>query len=404
MLLLRLMLAIGAAFVLGNLVRKFKLPAILGWLIAGMMFGPYAFGLISLDMMDASWYKTLMSIFEVGVGCLLGSELIIKKLKQSGKQIMITTLFQSLGTFVFVTLVFGVVFHFMNIPLYVAVLMGGIALATAPAPALSIIQEYKTEGPVSSTLIPMAVLDDVVAILVFFSITSILTALKTEQSAPLVMTLIAMIGLPLVVGGLVGYLTSFVLKKDLTKQGSLLVVFIGVLISALTGHLINGLLPEPLLNFMLIGMTYSAVFANCVSEERLSSILESIQGMIGLFLMAVILNLGAPLDYHLIIGAGFFTFLYIASRAFGKYFGARMGAKQTELPLTVQKYLGLTLLPHSGVSLVFTGIAVTTLNQFDPQSAIITQGTIAAAAIINEIIAVIVAKKAFELADEIPLA
>ena len=81
-----------------------------------------------------------------------------------------------------------------------------------------------------------------------------------------------------------------------------------------------------------------------------------------------------------------------------------MGAKQTGLPLTVQKYLGLTLLPHSGVSLVFTGIAVTTLNQFDRQSAIIIQGTIAAAAIINKIIAVIVAKKAFELADEIPQA
>lgn len=76
---------------------------------------------------------------------------------------------------------------------------------------------------------------------------------------------------------------------------------------------------------------------------------------------------------------------YIAARAAGKYFGARFGAKATHLPETVQKYLGLTLLPHSGVSLVFTGIICAVL---DP--------------VINEIIAVLAARKGFELAGEIP--
>lgn len=68
--------------------------------------------------------------------------------------------------------------------------------------------------------------------------------------------------------------------------------------------------------------------------------------------------------------------------------------------MTVQKYLGLTLLPHSGVSLVFTGIAVSTLSASAPDCAKIIQGTIAAAAVINEIIAVIIAKKGFEWAGE----
>lgn len=71
-------------------------------------------------------------------------------------------------------------------------------------------------------------------------------------------------------------------------------------------------------------------------------------------MILVILNLGAPLDYHLVFGAGLFTAIYIISRALGKYFGARFGATITKSPETVQKYLGLTLLPHSGVSLVFT--------------------------------------------------
>src|SRR5699024_1675890 len=76
------------------------------------------------------------------------------------------------------------------------------------------------------------------------------------------------------------------------------------------------------------------------------------------------------------------------------------GAAITKSPTTVKKYLGLTLLPHSGVSLVFTGIAVSVLNAPAPECAQIVQGTIAAAAVINEVIAVIVAKKGFEWAGE----
>lgn len=110
---------------------------------------------------------------------------------------------------------------------------------------------------------------------------------------------------------------------------------------------------------------------------------------------------GAPLDYHLIFGAGFYTFIYISVRALGKYFGARIGAKATRMSDTVKKYLGLTLLPHSGVSLVFTGIICSVLSSSEPELAKIVQGTIAAAAVINEIIAVILAKKGFELAGEI---
>ena len=118
-------------------------------------------------------------------------------------------------------------------------------------------------------------------------------------------------------------------------------------------------------------------------------------------MILVILNLGAPLDYHLILGAGMFTAVYILSRALGKYFGAYFGAAVTKSPQTVKKYLGFTLLPHSGVSLVFTGIAVSVLSGSAPECAQIIQGTIAAAAVINEIIAVIMAKKGFEWAGEL---
>ena len=103
----------------------------------------------------------------------------------------------------------------------------------------------------------------------------------------------------------------------------------------------------------------------------------------------------------LILGAGLFTAVYILARAAGKYGGAYLGARFTHSPQTVQKYLGLTLLPHSGVSLVFTGIAVSVLRGPAPECAAVLQGTIAAAAVINEIIAVVTAKKGFEWAGEL---
>lgn len=249
-------------------------------------------------------------------GLMLGTELVWKKLKCYGKGLIVTTLTQSLGTFLFVTLVFAIVFLLADIPVYLSFVFGGIALATTPAPALSIVNEFHAKGPVTDTLLPMAVLSGIT------------------------------------------------------------------------------------LNYMLMGVSFSAVFTNMVGKERLEKITGYFHPILAVSLLAAIVDLGAPLNYHLILGAGLYAFLYIAARGAGKYFGARFGAKRMKMTDTVQKYLGLTLLPHSGVSLVFTGIACSTLAA-EPELVGIVQGTIAAAAVINEIIAAIAAKKGFELAGEI---
>ena len=155
------------------------------------------------------------------------------------------------------------------------------------------------------------------------------------------------------------------------------------------------------LNYLLIGMAFSATVANLVPEKELADVLKLYNPLLSLSLIAVIVNLGMPLDYRLIVGAGLVTAVYILSRAAGKIGGAYLGGRITGAEPTVTKYLGFTLLPHSGVSLVFTGIAVSTLTAFDPSLADIVSGTIVAAAIINEIIAVIIAKFAFKWAGEI---
>lgn len=167
--------------------------------------------------------------------------------------------------------------------------------------------------------------------------------------------------LPLVIGVITGLLAGFVLKKERRTSATLALLILTILIASGVGFLCNSLLPRPVLNFMLIGMAFSATFSNMVSEQRLEQIMKGFNPILGVAMIIVILNLGAPLDYHLILGAGLFTAVYILSRAMGKYFGAFFGAAITKSPKTVRRFLGLTLLPHSGVSLVFTGIAVSVL-------------------------------------------
>lgn len=400
MLLIRWFIAICIAFIFGKIVSKFRLPSLLGWLLAGMILGPYGFALLSNDLVGSHWYEVILKILECAVGFMIGTELVIKKLKKSGKALVVTTIFQSLGTYFFVSLIFAIVFGIMNIPIYLAFIFGGIALATAPAPALSIVQEFKTAGPVTDTLIPMAALDDVVGVICFFSTIAFVVMGVSGGSMPLYIVPVIIV-LPLIIGLITGFPAGKLLKKYRTKGAVLTILLTFILITAFIGLICNKyLLSRPILNFMLMGMSFSAVFSNMVEEEYLEKIIGYFEPILLFSLIIVILNLGVPLNYRAILGAGLFTLIYILPRAIGKYFGARIGAKVTKMPQSVQKYLGFTLLPHSGVSLVFAGIAVSVLNRFDSNLALIIQGTIAAAAIINEIIAVVVAKKAFEWAGE----
>lgn len=351
--------------------------------------------------MIPNWYKLIITWMQCAFGLMLGTELIWKKIKSYGKALIVTTLTQSLGTFLFVSLVFGIVFHLAGIPIYLAFAFGGIALATAPAPALSIVQEFRTSGPVTDTLIPMAVLDDIVGIAVFFTVNSFIARAVSGGSIPLYMIPV-MIFLPIIIGAVVGFVTGKLLQKFSKKAGTLIILLCGITITAAIGLVLNKMVFTNIaLNYMLMGVAFSAVFSNMLSEERLAELVNWFHPILAVSLLAAIVDLGAPLDYHLILGAGLYTFIYIISRICGKYGGARIGAKITKMPTTVQKYLGLTLLPHSGVSLVFTGIISSVLASSKPELATIVTGTIAAAAVINEIIAVIAAKKGFELAGEI---
>ena len=246
----------------------------------------------------------------------------------------------------------------------------------------------------------MAALDDLVGALVFFIVIAFVSAHISTADIP-VFLIILLVFTPVIVGVIIGLIFALIIKKISSNNTSLVTFFIGLLVSAMIGFVVNGQLGNHILNFMLIGMSYTTAIANMIEKEKLDYITNFSQPLVGVAMMVVILNLAAPLDYHLIFGAGLYTVIYIVARAIGKYLGSYFGASITHAPDTVKKYLGFTLLPHSGVSLVFTGIAVSILEGPAPECAKIIQGTIAAAAVINEIIAVFLARQGFAWAGEL---
>lgn len=237
--------------------------------------------------------------------------------------------------------------------------------------------------------------------IVFFTVISIVSGAKGGSSAsPL--AIVGMILLPFVIGIVTGLCADFLMRRSKNRYIRFASLMLFLCISALCGLMIDKLVFRTFsLNYLLIGMAFSATAANLLPEKELADTLQLYNSLLNFALVVVIVNLGMPLDYRLIAGAGLFTAIYILSRAAGKIGGAYLGGKLTKAEPTVTKYLGFTLLPHSGVSLMFTGIAVTTSTAIDPSLASIVSGTIVAAAIINEIIAVIIAKYAFKWAGEI---
>lgn len=183
----------------------------------------------------------------------------------------------------------------------------------------------------------------------------------------------------IVIGAVVGFVVGKVLQRSIGKAGTLIVLLCGITMTTAIGLFFNKIVFTNIaLNYMLMGVAFSAVFSNMLEEQSLNQLVDCFHPILSVSLLAAIVDLGAPLDYHLILGAGVYTFVYIISRAFGKYGGARFGAKITKMPVTVQKFLGLTLLPHSGVSLVFTGIVSSVLATSEPELASIVTVIIAA--------------------------
>ncbi len=368
--LLSLAIALFAGLMMTRLCKPLGLPAVTGYLVAGILIGPYCLGLLGIEGLGFTSFENVESfhiLSEAALGFIaftIGNEFRLSSLKQIGKQAVIIALFGAVGATILVdAALIGLSFLMPDVvDLPVALTLGAIASATAPAATLMVVRQYKANGPVTQMLLPVVAIDDAIGLIVF---AVSLGAAKAVNSGHMDILSIAVeplveIVLSIVAGGILGALLSYTerLFHSRSKRLSITVAYVllGVAISQIKFH-IGGV--HCGFSSLLLLMMMGTVFCNmCDFSEELMDRLDRWTGP--LFALFFVLS-GAELQLSVftqwtmvVVGV-----VYIIFRCLGKYFGASISAKLTHCDKTIQDYLGITLFPQAGVALGMTLIAST---------------------------------------------
>ena len=369
--LLGISIALTAGLLMSRVVKPLKLPAVTGYLIAGILIGPYCLGLLGvkgLGFTSVQEVADLSILNDIALGFIafaIGDEFRLSQLKKTGKQATIIGIFQA----VFTTLVVDAALiglHFIlgeeRFPLAAAIILGAIASATAPAATLMVVRQYKAKGKLTSLLLPIVALDDAVGLIIFavsFGVARTLISGEVSIYSIIVDPIVEII-VSLVIGAIVGWFLSFAEKyfKSNSKRQALVVtaIIFAVAISKMkfnVGPVHVGF--SPLLVCMMLG----TIFCN-VCDFSAELMEKTDKWTAPLFILFFVLS-GAELDFSVfrtasVIGVGL---IYIASRTLGKYFGASISAKMSKCEPNIKKYLGITLLPQAGVAL---GMSITAMS------------------------------------------
>lgn len=368
--LLSIAVALSAGLFMSRIVKPLKLPAVTGYLVAGILIGPYCLGLLGIDGLGFTAVSKVgeMSIInDVALGFIafaIGDEFRLSQLKKTGKAATIIGIFQA----VFTTLVVDAVLiglHFIlgeeRLPLSVAIILGAIASATAPAATLMVVRQYKAKGKLTNLLLPIVALDDAVGLIIFavsFGVAKTIVSGETNIYSIIVDPILEIV-VSLALGAVLGYVLSFAEKffHSNTKRQAIVVtaIFLAVALSKLKfyfGPIHFGC--SPLLVCMMLG----TIFCN-VCDFSAELMEKTDKWTAPLFILFFVLS-GAELEFSVfadiaVVGIGI---AYIISRSLGKYFGARIGSNIAKTEPQTKKYLGITLLPQAGVAL---GMSVSAL-------------------------------------------
>lgn len=369
----------------GRVAGVLKAPRVSGYVVVGMLLSPSLLGILHEELVG----KDFAIITDVALGIIafsIGGALELSKIKRLGGQIFWITVTQGLGAFLMVTGAVALFFPMIvgsqssllthYIPL--AIVLGAISAATAPAATLGVVHEYRASGPLTTVLLGVVTLDDALTILFFAFAVKLAGSLITGEALTVVGVLagpVKEIIIALGLGGLGGLFFRAVVPRVSTR-GSLLVVGLGTVF--LTGGLAESLHSSALLANMALG--FMAV--NFVRHsEDLFSVVDGIEEPI--FIMFFVLA-GAHLDFGKFQAAGGLAALIIAGRFTGKFLGARLGATVSGAPENVRKYLGFALLPKAGITI---GLVLVAKELFpDPKIAELMVNAVLGSVIINELL------------------
>ncbi len=361
-LLLTLSIALFAGLMLSRLAKLVKLPAVTAYLVAGILVGPYligAIGIKGLGFNSLEEIKSLSLLSDVALGFIafsIGNEFRLAQLKKTGKQATVIGIAQAVFTTVVVDAAL-IALHFIipdKLPLSSAIILGAVASATAPAATLMVVRQYKAKGPVTDILLPIVALDDAVGLVLFAVSFGIAKAIEQGHVDVLSVVLepILEVVLSLVLGTVMGYLFSFFEKffHSRSKRLSMSVtfVFLTVALSMLEFEVFG---VHIAFSSLLVCMMLGTIFCNvCEFSEELMDRID--RWSAPLFIIFFVIS-GAELELSIfrdpvIVLIGI---IYILTRCFGKYFGARTSSKAVNCDDNIVKYLGITLFPQAGVAL-----------------------------------------------------
>ncbi len=167
-----------AGYVGGQLAKRIKIPAVAGYVLAGIILGPSI-----LDTIPDSIHDSLQPVKDLGLGMvalLIGAELVWKKIRNLGKSIVVITLVQITTTF---GLVYLAIVYILGQNFVVASLLASLATVTTPVATMAVIREYRAKGPFTSTLMGVIALDDVFCILAVGLSVGMILSLGVEANA-----------------------------------------------------------------------------------------------------------------------------------------------------------------------------------------------------------------------------
>ena len=379
-------LLLGILLVLGliatRVTRLIKLPNVTGYLVVGLLLA------IVFILMDTFGYKNpnyseslkdtltntnkFVSAIALGfIALSIGEEFKLSKIKQYGSKMAIITLFQALLAAILVDIVLIIVCLILHVNLAIAICLGAIATATAPAATLMVIHQYKARGALVDILLPVVAFDDAIGLIVFAISASIGKVIVSGEAISVVtivlIPLLEIIG-SLAVGFVLGFLMHMLMKFFRSRSNHIIVIIaftlLGVgVINALNTIKINGenLEFSNLLTCMMIGAVY-VNFGNSTTAPTISRDIDLMERWTGfLFTLFFVLS-GASLavsatsilessNVATLVAALVIFIAYIITRSVGKYFGAFIGSAITRQEPVIKKYLGLTLLPQAGVAI-----------------------------------------------------
>lgn len=366
--------ALFAGLLMTRVTNIFKLPDVTAYLIVGVIIGPSVLGKLGIDgigFVNFEEVESLSIISDVALGFIafaIGSEFKLSEIKHIGKQAVVIGVFQATVATIFVDIALLIMHMIMPevVTVPMAITLGAIAAATAPAATLMVIKQYKAKGPVTDILLPVVALDDAVGLMIFAVSFGVATSMINGDTnvlnlivEPLIEILVS-----LLLGSIVALILTF-LENYFHSNSNRLILIIGSIILTVAIAKISFSFGRfsgsfsPLLVCMMLG----TVFCNIcpLSDDLMERASRWSQPILVLFFVLS----GAELDLSVfnspvVILVGI---VYVLARSFGKYFGARISATMTHSIDVVKKYLGFTLLPQAGVALGMSAIVAKTLGE-----------------------------------------